>query len=64
MTHCHHCQQPFVEDETRILADVIIPGAAGVEGVALHERCIADDSMMRYLWQNVRIERIHAASQA
>ena len=61
MTQCHHCQTVFVEDETRIVADVIIPEAARVEHVALHERCIADDPLMRYLWHNLRIERVRAA---
>jgi hypothetical protein len=58
MTRCHHCQRAFVEDETRILAEVIVAEGSPVESIALHERCIADDRLMRHLWQNLRIERV------
>ena len=58
---CHHCGQPFTEDETRILADVLVTGGSRVERIAIHEVCIPEDRLLCYAWENMMVERVRGA---
>lgn len=60
---CHHCGGRFGDNETRILADVLITDGAAPERIAIHELCIPDDSLLRYRWENMMVERIKTLSR-
>jgi hypothetical protein len=57
---CHHCGGAFGENETRIVADVLVSGASAPERIAIHEDCIPDDKFLRYPWENMMVERMKA----
>jgi hypothetical protein len=57
---CHHCGGRFGDDETRILADVLVDSSSVPQRIAIHEDCIPDDKFLRYSWENMMVERIRA----
>ncbi len=59
-TTCHHCGGRFGDNETRVLADVLVTNGP-IERIAIHELCIPDDALMRYRWENMRVERVKEA---
>jgi hypothetical protein len=55
---CHHCGGAFGDNETRIVADVLVTGGSSPERIAIHEDCIPDDRFLRYPWENMMVERM------
>jgi hypothetical protein len=62
LASCHHCGGRFGDDETRILADVLVAQGSQPERIAIHELCIPDDKLLRYPWENMMVERMKARS--